>query len=309
VKRESDFYLLLAWMTCGLLVLYVPIPPAGRVHGIDGLHIAVCILATRGLMQIVAWLPAPAAEADLPTDERKRWAQRGVLAVILIVSSLTNVFRMANEFVITSRHGPPPFMTRMMAIGLKKHQDGLGIAYSKTSGSPCFLPGELLATCHWLNTHTDLSDVVLAPAYVGTYIPYLAGNRVYYGHGYVTPEMWDRQKKAERFFSFQQTDSVRRGFLKSRQIDYVVFWSGNRTAVDDPDTTRFVESLEKTHPLELVYRNPRSLIFRTTFSPKETLKQASTTSVDAVDVIGRAAPLGTTAVTDWVSRCSELSAG
>ncbi len=307
-KQDHVFHFLLAWITCGLLILYVPIPPAGRVHGIDGLHIAVCILGTRGLMQVVAWLQLRSSGTDLQTRSRRNLILSGSLASILVVSSLTNVLRMANEFTLTSRQGVPPFMTRLMAIGLTQHEDGLGIPYSTTSGSPYFLPGELRATCQWLDTHTNPSDVVLAPDYVGTFIPYLAGNRVYYGHGYVTPGMWDRQRRVERFYSFEQTDSARRAFLKSKQIAYVIFWSGDRVADDNSDTNRFVQSLEETHPLKLVYRNPRSLIFRATFLD-EASEGAATRPADTANAIGRTMPQRTRVTTDPASRNSRPSNG
>lgn len=264
-KKEFRYSMLPAWILCGLLVLYTPIPPAGRVHGIDGLHVAICILGTRGVMQTVSWLKPSTARADsIHTDQTSR-GTKIILVVILVVSSLTNVLRIANELVITSRSGQPPFMTRLMAIGIGRHAEGLSMPYSGESGAPYFLPGDLKTACHWLNTHSTQSDVVLAPSFVGTWVPYLAGNRVYFGHGYVTPKMWEREDQVERFFSFSQTNSVRRSFLKTNQIDFVIFWSGEAVSDDDPNTNRFVNSIQESHPLRLVYQNPRALIFQTTF--------------------------------------------
>lgn len=278
IKRESRYAILPAWVACGLAVLYTPIPPAGRVHGIDGLHIAVCILGTRGLMQIFAWLSSTKKAHEDPAAQPENSAlARFSLITIIVVSALTNILRMANEFVITSRQDRPPFMTRLMGIGLTGHIEGLGMAYDSASGAPYFLPGDLRRAYDWLNENTSLTDVVLAPPYVSTFVPYLAGNRVFYGHGYVTPKMWERQEQVERFFSFTQPQAVRNAFLRTRQIDYVIFWSGDPSDDNDTGTQRFVTSLEESHPLKLVYQNPRALIFETTFSG------ARQTSSDAAD--------------------------
>jgi len=170
---------------------------------------------------------------------------------------------MANEVVITSRRGVAPFYTNIMSDGLSRHANGLGIGFSTTTGAPYFLPRDLRDAYDWLTAQTDLSDVVLAPDYICTFIPYLSGNKVYYGHGYVTSDMQERLARANAFYYDEQTDMRREAFLVSQHIDYVVYWSG--MPVDDVETKKFVQLMEQSLSVELAYQNSRALIFRTTF--------------------------------------------
>jgi len=258
-ERAREFYFLVTWLVCGVALFYVPVPPAGQVFALDGLHIPICILATKGLQSTFRGLKASFAKGR--TAELAHQILGGAALVSLIfVSSLTNILALTNEVVMATGRGDPPFMSHALSDALTGYARSIGVADQQSNGSPYFLPRELRDALDWLGAHTHPSEVVLAPPYVSVFVPYLSGNRVYFGHMNQTA---DAAAKLERIFLFYNkpaTIEVRRRFLIENDFAYVLFWSTSRSG--DLESERFVRSLEALLPVELAYRNRQTLIFR-----------------------------------------------
>jgi len=258
-ERARECYFLVAWLVCGLALFYIPVPPAGQVFALDGLHIPVCILATKGLQSMLGGMKTSLAKGG--TTESARQILRGAaLVALLFVSSLTNILALTNEVVMATGRGDPPFMSHALSDALTGYAGSIGVADQASNGSPYFLPRELRDAFDWLGAQTHPSEVVLAPPYLSVFVPYLSGNRVYFGH---MDQTADAAAKLDRIFLFYNgpaTEAVRRRFLIENDFAYVLFWSTSPTS--DSESEQFVKSLEASLPVELAYRNRQTLIFR-----------------------------------------------
>jgi hypothetical protein len=268
VRKQRDFLFPLIWLTCALVLLYTPFTPAGGVFALDGLHIAVCLLGTKGLMHasqaIKRRLVALGCHLGI-----QRLVLRTMGLILFCMACLTNVLAVVNEVTLATGSSKPPFMNKYLRQTIQNYRDGIGVRNinnegSNISGSPYFLPRDLRDAFAWLDSHSDLSDVILAPPYLSAFIPYLCGNRVHYHPGVpmLAANLGANYFETNDFYYAPLTAQERGNFLINRGIDYVLWWDG--TMWDRREWKSSYEELQQQLPLETVFENGQAVIFKVT---------------------------------------------
>jgi len=195
-RRDERELLVVAWLICGVLLLYFPVDFQRRL--IQGVQIPLYILATEGLFRYL-----------LPAIGRVRW-----------VRALSRA-----DHSHYSRQG-----LRCFAV------NGLLIACSATSlGLWTIANVQVLAhsfpfyhevaenqTLDWLAAHTARADAVLASYEEANYIPARTGNRVYAGHWAETPDIAAKIRTLETFYDARTDDTWRKAFLAEHRLRYLV---------------------------------------------------------------------------------------
>jgi hypothetical protein len=84
-------------------------------------------------------------------------------------------------------------------------------------------PKDWATAIWWLRDNTDHNAVVLGAWQAGHHIPFMAGNYVYYGHGWGTLNLKQKQDTAAQFYTDAMSVDQARQFLKNNFIDYVFY--------------------------------------------------------------------------------------
>ena len=223
-SRRHESYFPLLWPGLALVLLRIPVPPLGQTFLLDGLHVPVCVLAAHGAQALVEGVWPRSARAG--ANDRLRTRLLGtVAAVVLALSWLTSVLDLANEVALARGSSQGPFYNQRFEIAAAEH--AVVAEPGNATASPYFLPGDLWAAYAWLDEHADPSDVVLAAPYLTTLVPYLSGNRVFFGNLESTVDSERKLAAIRRFFDLSDDgarDEERRELIEKGTIDYVLFW-------------------------------------------------------------------------------------
>jgi hypothetical protein len=147
-------------------------------------------------------------------------------AALVAFVSLTNVYLYAWRLVDLRRHSAPYYV----------HRDEL-------------------AALEWLAANTSASDVVLAPANVGQFVPNYGKTRAYLAHWAMTNRYFERRANVERFFSSSPEVGWRRDLMRREGVTLVL---KNNWSDVSASTYDFSQSPE----LELVFARPRAEVYR-----------------------------------------------
>jgi hypothetical protein len=175
-----------------------------------------------------------------------RWAA----AALVVLVSLTNVYLFTWRFIELRRHAPPYYL----------HQDEV-------------------EALEWLAQNAQPSDVVIAAADAGQFVPNYGGSRAYLAHWAMTNRFFERRDNVRRFFNAGESNGWRAALMRSEGLTLVL--RSTWTAPDgsfDPGSAPGFEVLF-ARPAAQVYRfTSADLKVRTTSVPPA---QAAQTAGDS----------------------------
>lgn len=182
------------WVPVALFLVYMPFNLQRRL--IAGLHPALCLLATVGLVRVI--LPAflrwkPVREA---LRSSTRYSRQGVRRLILYATLL---FTLPSNLLLLA--GP--------MIQASQHQE------------PLYQSADKVAAVEWLALHSRPADVVLCTTAEGNYIPAHSDNWVYVGHEAITSDYARKAAEVASFFGGQMSPDEMRDFLQRNRIAYI----------------------------------------------------------------------------------------
>jgi hypothetical protein len=204
------------WLCVGFCLLYIPTD--FQVKMLAGWQVPVAVIATRVAFAYV--LPALQARFSGPTLRLER-----VLGVVLVLAVLpTNIYFFAWRIVDLNRHEQPYYLNR-----------------------------DDIAGFHWLETHSQRSDVVLSSLTTGQYIPALSGNTALLAHWAQTLDFYRKRSMVARYFDAALPGTNRLEFLSSYNVHYVFYGDQERAVGSfDPGSSDY---------LTRVFSSPRTSIF------------------------------------------------
>jgi hypothetical protein len=168
LRRGSERQMLLpSWLAAVVLLVYAPFSLQRRV--VEGVHVAICILAAEGLA--AWWLPAVQRSRIASYLDKQFGYPRGrlctlVLSLALGLSVISNLYLVSGLTLAAATRNPLLFHTQAQNKALD-----------------------------WLATHSNPNEIVLADFSTGNYIPARIGHRVFVGHPIETA---DYQNKLEK---------------------------------------------------------------------------------------------------------------
>jgi len=186
-RRERDRAVLLIWILPVAALLATRYPPVQRLHLYEGVHVVLCLLATRGL-----WAVGRALAPVVPRRRRRTAAVAG-LALFATAAAVTNVLTMYHE--LTPR--------------LPDH--------------PLFLRGDERAALACLDARGADTDVVACVVDVQMRVPMFTPCRSYVGDWDLTPNWHVRRDRMYQLMGRDgpQGPAVVADILKSARADYV----------------------------------------------------------------------------------------
>ncbi len=225
-QRNEKRLFLVAWVTIGLLLMYVPFKLQRRM--VEGLHVPLCVLATVGLLDYV-----------VPTALRARWMER----IAEWRGYEAKGFRRFLVFLLIAATLPSTLF--LVADSSVRALD---------SGSALFYTTGEIEAIHWLKYNTLRTDTVLASYEMGRLIPARAGNRVFMGHFIETVEVNHKKILANTFFQSQTSNGFRLELLEEYNISYVLHGPSEARMGDfDPSAATYL-SLSYSNDEVEVYR-------------------------------------------------------
>jgi hypothetical protein len=227
VLRQEAFIFLWVWVAVTVVLLYTPINPQRRF--VEGFQIPLAILATIGLFE---WVLPGLGQTRLfrALALRPRYSAAGLqkLAVVLFIATSSLI-----HFFI--------YMATVLSL-------------VSAQAYPLFRPQAEIEAMLWLGQQTTDREVVLADYWTGSYLPSIAGSRVFVGHLYETVRFEERRELARQFFDERTTDEWRLALLGEYQVAYL-FWGPAERASGDFDPA-------ETNYLIPVFENDEATVYR-----------------------------------------------
>jgi hypothetical protein len=191
-----------SWLAAVVLLLYTPFALQRRV--VEGVHIAICILAAEGLT--TWWLPRIRRSRVARLFEVRSGYPRGrlrtlILNLVLGLSTVSNVYLVSGLAVAAATRNPLLFHTQARNKALE-----------------------------WLATHSDPDDTVLAGFSTGNYIPARIGHQVFVGHPIETADYQTKLENMNSLFDGNLPDEEIRSLFDRYNIAYVYFGPDERAS-------------------------------------------------------------------------------
>ena len=225
-EQEPPLIFLWFWLLVAVVLLYAPLNQQRRY--VQGLHVALAILATVGLVEVVLpWLRSTRAFQKLLTRPRytRQGMERFILFIFLLVMSLSNIYLLADVSMTAAVRQPYPF----------------------------FRTEAELEAMDWMQANVGLTKIVMAASETGNYLAAQLGNPVVLGHWAETVDFATRTREATRFYANATDDAWRQAFLSGHGVSYVWYGPQERRLGDfDPDQAPY---------LAPVYQGPQITIF------------------------------------------------
>ncbi len=181
-ERDGD-RLMLLWLVCGLVAIYLPINVQRRF--MVGMMIPIAYFATRAIEDV--WLPRI----------NRRW-RPVVISVFVPLISVSQILML--------------FLPVLPAItGYPQAAKGI------------FLERDYALTFNWLEPHTEQTDVVLAAPLPSAWIPGWVGSRVVYGHPYETLDAAQKQQQVLDWYDGTDTGVACVALLDQYQVRYILY--------------------------------------------------------------------------------------
>jgi hypothetical protein len=174
------------WLILGFALAYAPLPFQRKLA--QGLHIPVCILAAFALEPL--------------------WAQRRNVGRALWACALLVLLTIPSNGLFVAR-----------AIGDLRTNNQ---AYLGNLMPPLYLRADQHDSLRWLDDHASPADVLLCNSFLGSYVPSIAGTRVYVGHWAETLHFQDKQRALARFLRAETSDEEREALCRQEAITYVL---------------------------------------------------------------------------------------
>lgn len=196
--RRPDMVILWCWIAAVALLVYAPLGPQRRF--VQGVHVALAVLAAAGWVQVVLpRLQRTAGWQRLMHNPRYSLAKMSRFSVMLflLVMGLSNLLLLVDVARVAALTQPDLF----------------------------FRPTDEAAAAHWLNEQGDLA-IVLADYQTGNFVAAYAGNPVMLGHWAETVDFLHKVTTVAHFYDKTTPDEWRQVYLAEFNVAYV--WSGPR---------------------------------------------------------------------------------
>jgi hypothetical protein len=127
----------------------------------------------------------------------------------------------------------------------------------KRRTAPYYLHRDEVEALDWLSQNATSSDVVIAEANVGQFVPNYGGTRAYLAHWAMTNRFYERRANVEGFFSPYVPEGWRHQLLANEEITLVLRtdWPASQAEPYDPG---------RSPGFDLVFARPRAQIYRVT---------------------------------------------
>jgi len=218
-RRSRPAIVMVAW-TVVTLVLVFAAPFSFQRKLAEGLHIPLCLLAALFIGEWAAPRMRPRAATALA-------------AVLVIASAPSNVFFMARGFRDLTNNNA---------------------AYVSVLMPPLYLRADSVAAMTWLRGNTAMENAVLCMPLEGSYLPGVAGNKVFIGHWAETLHYADKLKAVRWFFSARPQAGERREFVQANGLRYVLY-TPNEAALGPFSPAASSE-------FEQIFARPEAILFR-----------------------------------------------
>jgi hypothetical protein len=172
------------------------------------------------ILAVHAWF-----ERVLP---RLQWRLAPTVATAALIGfvSLANVYLYAWRFIELRRHTAPYYL----------HQDQM-------------------AALEWLAANAGPTEVVIAPADVGQFVPNYGASRAYLAHWAMTTRFFERRDHVARFFDRTTPDDWRQRLMRAEGVTLVM-----RSSWPAPPDTAFDPASSRGYTL--VFSRPEAQIYR-----------------------------------------------
>ena len=180
----------------------------------------------------IAILAAHAWHERVAPGLGRRMPARWAVAALILLVSFTNLYLFAWRFIDLRRHAAPYYL----------HQDEV-------------------EALDWLAQNADPSDVVIAPADMGQFVPNYGASRAYLAHWAMTNRFFERRDNVRRFFDAGELNGWRTDLLRREAVTLVLrsVWTVPADSAFDP---------AGSPGFELLFARPRAQIYR--FTPPHT---------------------------------------
>jgi len=218
-RPDSRTVFLLSWLVMGALMPFAPVQyfPFQRKMW-EGYHVALCLLAAAACTNVILPRLTRTAQAELSLRGRRIGAAVVAVAVALTVPS--NLF-----FVNLTMRNAADNNDRLV--------EGLM--------PPIYLCDDELRALHWLRDNTAREDVVFSGPFIGSYIPAVAGNRVYMGHWAETLRFQRAVAVVLGFYSRDTSPELCERILRRARASYVYYGTHERL-ISRPEKPGFLEA-------------------------------------------------------------------
>jgi hypothetical protein len=214
-RRRPQSLFVLTWVAAGVAMIHVPFQFQRRM--IEGLPIALAFAApamVEGLLVRPA-LRLGGRKAAFPR-RRIRLVRHIAYCVVLLILMPKTLWILYDRSVLTFGH-PKDYY---------------------------YAPVAEAKALEWLSRNSDWREVVWASYWRGNRVPFLSGNRVFFGHGVMTVRAQEKRQWTNDLFAFRLSVNEFRRIVREYGVDYV-FWTVRDRAQDprerdfalyDPDT-------------------------------------------------------------------------
>jgi hypothetical protein len=189
-KRSGDLFMLAWLLAVGLLLL---IPVSQPIRFLEGVHIPLVMLMTRGLFLSLIWLKSRSGLWSKYLSFFK--LRTAVITFIVLITLPTNLALLANSLFI---HG---------------HLDDF----------PTYLSLDTVAAINWLAQHTRPAEPILASFITSNMLPGRSGNKVFAADWTHTLKADQKRSQIRWFFHDHEDNQARRTFLFKHGIRYVFY--------------------------------------------------------------------------------------
>jgi len=199
------------------LLVYAPLNSQRRF--VQGVHVALSILATAGLLKVVLpWLRRTRPFRRLTAHPRYSAAGMTRLLLVFFLGLMT----LSNLYVFTS-----------VAVSAVVQQP-----------DPIFRPAAEAEAANWLRERAGMDHVVLASYQTGNYLAARVGVRVVAGHWAETISFEEKKAAIQAFYKEATADETRRQMLARYRADYV-WWGPRERALGAfrPETTLYLQPI------------------------------------------------------------------
>ncbi len=191
-RRTCADWLVIGWVAMAILAINSGPVFAFERRCIEGVHIAVALLAGIGMTEwLLPWLRRRFRLGEAPA--------RRLALVLLLVCVL-------------------PTSMKILRDGCFLHRGAI--------------PRDWVAPCEWLETGTPEDARVLTSRVIGNFAPVISGRRVYVGHMQQTIEFKRKALEVDAFFDTDTPVAKRVRLLAASGCGWVVAHDGERTATD-----------------------------------------------------------------------------
>jgi hypothetical protein len=225
-KRDERGFFLVSWVASIMVLTYAPFSFQRKM--VEGLHVALCILATIGLFEYL--LPIALNASWLDRFANWRGYDRSGLRRLLLYSVIIATFP-SNLYLIAETSAAALLNTPSL-----------------------YYLSEEVEAVDWLKENTQRTDTVLASYKIGRFIPAHSGNTVFMGHFIETVDVERKRELARIFFQADTSDEFRKGLLSEYGVHYLFHGPSEKQTGDfQPSTCDY---------LLPVYRNSEVSIYR-----------------------------------------------